>query len=99
MFYGETQKADASELVMRFVIVCRHQNGLAADVTVVAMVSGGVMCELLEVMCLQVCGSLADLQWPLRMVLKFVTDATLVLRYVRNGPAIEHKQTLRNMEL
>jgi len=33
------------------------------------------------------------------MVLKFVTDATLVLRYVRNGPAIEHKQTLRNMEL
>jgi len=62
MFFGETQKADASELVMRFVIVCRHQNSLTADVTVVAMVSGGVMCELPEVMCLQVCGSLADHQ-------------------------------------
>jgi len=37
---------------MRFVIVCRHQNSLAAVVTVVAMVSGGVMCELPEVMCL-----------------------------------------------
>jgi len=52
MSFGETQKADASELVMPFVIVCRHQNGLTADVTVVAMVSGGVMCELPEVMCL-----------------------------------------------
>jgi len=33
------------------------------------------------------------------MVLEFVTDAILVLSYVRNGPAIEHKQILCNMEL